>query len=316
MNRSLIGILFVCLFPSLVWSQNSILMVDSGNDRIWQLNAFDGSLINNSFITNPGTFSTPKGIAVTAASHILVSDQISDSVYEFSPTGAFLGILAGPSNGLDNIRGITVRGNHFYVTVGGNTGGLNNTIQRFNLDGTGQVTWASTNMNSPFDILFRDNDALISNSGNHLIQQYDLTGSFLNTFHSGSIRFPQQMINDGTNVVVAGFSPPTGVYQYNASGVQVDFDAVNTGLRGIIRLGNGLLLWTGGTRYGTLDPTTGSVVDLGNITGANFQYLAAFAAVPEPATVALISAAVALPVAVVWRRRMKCKGAKYRRIAK
>jgi hypothetical protein len=179
-----------------------------------------------------------------------------------------------------------VLGSHFYVTVGSGT--LTNTIQRFNLDGTGQTTWASTNMSSPFDILFRGNDALISNSGSHLIQRYDLTGTYLDTFHSGSIRFPQQMINDGNNIVAAGFSTPTGIYQYDASGAQIDFDAVNTGLRGVIRLGNGLILWTGGTRYGTVDPTTGSVSDLGNFTGANFQYVAAFAAVPEPATWAMI----------------------------
>jgi hypothetical protein len=36
--------------------------------------------------------------------NILVSDQVADAVFEFTPRGSFVGIFA--SQGLDNIRGI------------------------------------------------------------------------------------------------------------------------------------------------------------------------------------------------------------------
>src|SRR5690606_10271064 len=119
--------------------------------------------------------------------------------------------------------------NQLYVSV---VQGTNpNSIQRFDLDGTNQTTWASTPGN-PRDILFRAGDVLVGDSTNDDILSYTLAGSLGGTFHDSDgvsgIDFPNQITEQaGGNILAAGFTAPNGIYEYDASGNQLNFWALN-----------------------------------------------------------------------------------------
>jgi hypothetical protein len=280
----------VALF-SVATSAQVLLVPDWTGDKVWAFDPTTGAVVNNNFIPDDGRLDSPKNAIDSGRGTILVSDQINDSVFEYGYNGLYIQTIAGPANGLDNIRGIAVSGNSVYVTVGGNAGGLNNTIQKCDLSGAGCSTYISANLNSPFDVYFRSNDILVSNSTGNLIQRYDLNGSFLNTWHSGAIRFPQQILNDGatTDILIAGFSPPSGVYRYDANGAQIGagaYVASGFGPRGGYRLGNGQILATNGTTVTVFDPASGGSTVVA--TGGSFQYIE-YSPLPEPATLTLLA---------------------------
>jgi hypothetical protein len=120
--------------------QSFLLIPDWDNDRVCAFSPVDGSLINANFIpTNRDLFDSPKHALPTPSGTILVSDQLKDAIHEFDGFGSYIRTVANlPNNGIDNIRGMAIREGKLYVTVGSGT--YQNTIQRFNLDGTGQET--------------------------------------------------------------------------------------------------------------------------------------------------------------------------------
>jgi hypothetical protein len=117
--------------------QSFLLIPDWDNDRVCAFSPVDGSLINANFIpTNRDLFDSPKHALPTPSGTILVSDQLKDAIHEFDGFGNYIRTIASiTSSGIDNIRGMAIRAGKLYVTVGSGT--YQNTIQRFNLDGTG-----------------------------------------------------------------------------------------------------------------------------------------------------------------------------------
>jgi hypothetical protein len=234
---TLSGVLSVAIGALGQAQQSFLLIPDWDNDRVCAFSPVDGSLINANFIpTNRDLFDSPKHALPTPSGTILVSDQLKDAIHEFDGFGSYIRTVANlPNNGIDNIRGMAIREGKLYVTVGSGT--YQNTIQRFNLDGTGQETFIGANLDSPFAIYFRENDMLISNSRNPaLIRQFDLNGAFLGQWGGTTIRFPQQITRrrSNGNLLVAGFSPPAGIYEFDAAGNQVAYYAVSSGPRGVV----------------------------------------------------------------------------------
>jgi outer membrane protein assembly factor BamB len=96
-------------------TQDVLLIPDSDGDRVWAFSAVDGSLINDAFITDPGSdngvdvFNRPLEVLLGSDGNLLVSDQFSDVVSAFAPDGTFIGVfsLGGVRdvNIMDNIRG-------------------------------------------------------------------------------------------------------------------------------------------------------------------------------------------------------------------
>lgn len=265
--------------------QSFLLIPDWTNDRVCAFSPVDGSLINADFIpTNATLFASPKHALPTPSGTILVSDQIRDAVHEFDGFGNYIRTIADlPNNGIDNIRGIAIHAGKLYVTVASGT--LQNTIQRFNLDGTGQETFIGTELSSPFALFFRENDLLISNSTNpFLIRQFDLNGAFLGQWGGTTIRFPQQITRRRSNghLLVAGFSPPAGIYEFDDAGNQIAYYAVSTGPRGAYELENGLILFTDGSGvkvFNPNDPDPASTVQV-LFSGGSFQYIELYAVQP------------------------------------
>jgi len=107
----------------------------------------------------------------------------------------------------------------------------------------------ATIMDGPFCILYRihENDYLVTASTSDAVHRYDAAGSYLNDLVP-SINFPEQVsVTPSGNLLVAGFSTPSGCYEYTSAGVYVGYYDVVTGLRGVYELPNGNILVTNST---------------------------------------------------------------------
>lgn len=303
MKRTLFALLAVAVAPA-AFAQY-ILAVDSGVDRIVKLDAQTGAVVDDFFIVDAAStttydFNLPKDVDVVG-SEIWVTDQNADAVFRFDHAGAYVGKITG---GMDNIKGAAVVGSEFWVTNAGTSNGApGDSIVRFDLNGNNLGSIATSG--SLFDLMVVGNEVLATNIGNDDIERYSFAGALLGTFHLSDgvtgIDFAQQMTTVGSDVWVSGFSDPAGLYRYDSAGNQTGYFNINLGLRGVARLGNGLMLVTGGTRLATIDPTNGATVDLINATGRSFQYLTPFTPVPEPATMTVLALAAFL------KRRKKNK---------
>ncbi len=287
MNRYGFTLALSFLISSIGFGQQSFLLIpDWTNDRVCALSPMDGSVINANFIpTNTVLFDSPKHALPTPTGAILVADQVKDAIHEFDGFGNYIRTIANlPNNQIDNIRGIAIRDGKLYVTVASGT--LQNTIQRFNLDGTGQETFiGAAQLNSPFAIYFRENDMLVSNStATVLIRRFDLDGAFLGQWGGTTIRFPQQITrrHSNGNFLVAGFSPPAGIYEFDSAGNQVAYYAVSSGPRGAYELENGLILFTDSAGVKVFDPTAPNPASTVQtiLGGGNYQYIELYEILP------------------------------------
>lgn len=217
---------------------------------------------------------SPKCALISPRSTIFVSDQVSDGVFEYSSSGAYIATITSlATSGIDNVRGIRIYNDLLYVTV--YQGTYANTVQRFDCNGAGQMTWASAN--DPFDLIFRSGDALVTSFGSHKVEQYSLTGTYLGTLISG-INYPQQIIERANgNLYVAGTITNQGIYEYTDTGTQLNYYPISQGtLRGVYELGNGKLLVSTSDSVGTYDTSTYQFQVV--YSGGNFQFINLFGA--------------------------------------
>ncbi len=268
-------------FPSTISSEATdgkyLLIPDWTADKVIKLNPNNGDLIDANFIVAPVTLQSPKQARLSPHGFITVSDQISDLVQKFDTSGTYLGFFA-PAGGvntaiLDNIRGHNYRANgNLVVTVG--AGGNNNAIPQFDAMGNfidQFITAGSGGLNSPFDIVFRANDCLVSASSSNKVHRYSLSGAYINDL-VGSIAFPQQIhLMSGGQFAVAGFSTPSALYIYDSVGTVVASYNVVTGLRGGYRLPNGNYIVTNSS--GIFEINTSNVIVRTIVSGVNAQYI-------------------------------------------
>lgn len=254
------------------------------DDKVYLFDAQTGNLLDANFIpTSNPQLQSPKDVQQHFSGRfILVADQVSDVVQKFDTNGTYIGFYA-PASGvnnsiLDNIRGICYRPNgNMLVTVG--SGASSNTVQQFDTGGVSIGGFITTGLSSPFDVLIRTNDMLVSNSsGSNKITRYDLTGTFLSNFYTtADINFPQQLIRlPGGRIGVCAFSTPNSGYTIlDSAGTYVRTMTAVTGLRGSYLLGNGNYLVTNAGGVHEIDSVNGTLIR--TITSAsNFQYISPY----------------------------------------
>ena len=256
-----------------------LLIPDWTNDNVLSFDPITGDLVNANYIPpNPGNLASPKHALLNINGFISVSDQITDLVQKFDTAGNYIGIYA-PAGGvnntiLDNLRGHAYRPNgNLLVTVG--SGANSNAVPEFDLGGNflgNFIAIGAGGLNSPFCVLFRANDVLVTGSSSDAAHRYDLNGNYLNNLITGA-NFPQQIIElPNGNLALAIFSTPSGLGIYDSNGSQLNFFTAVTGLRGVYQLPSGNFVVTNGAGLHEINGTNGNLIRT-IYASANMQYI-------------------------------------------
>jgi hypothetical protein len=251
-------------------------------DKVMAFDPMNGNLLDTAYIhSNSIALASPKEARLSPRGTITVSDQITDLVQDFDTTGAYLRWFA-PAGGvntaiLDNIRGHAYRPNgNLIVTVA--SGANQNCIAEFDSAGNyiGQFIVAGAGgLNSPFCILYRSSDILITtSSAPQGVLKFDLNGAFQSIWASIT-SFPQQIIQLANgNFAIANFSGTgqTGIRLHAPDGTFLRLLTGVTGNRGVFQLGNGNFLTTNAAGIHEIDSSTGALVRT-IATASNMQYI-------------------------------------------
>lgn len=276
-----------------------LMIVDSTQDRVVLLDAFDGSVINANWIdiaaaaaADNYTGSTTPLEAIMVGTEVWVSDQLADRIWRFdSVSQSYLGSIGADSGDLNNIRGMHQFGNTVYVAMGSDSANYGEgiiTIDAMTGAITGQFNGRDPGETSYFDVNFYNGNLLMSNSTAESLDIYSLEGDYLGEFVSSDgvtgIDFPQQIqrTEDG-DLLVAGFSTPSGVYMFDSAGNSMGIVAgADAGTRGAFQLGNGEIIWTNGNFIAS----DGRVI----LDDGSFRYITKVCGdfVPAPSSVALL----------------------------
>ncbi len=278
-----------------------VMMPDSTNNRLVLFDSNDGSVFNPNYFGLAG--GTPIH-AIQVDNEIWISEQVGDRVSRWSLTGSFLGAITG---GLDNIRGMGKVGGTVYVT---NFGTANSApgpaVISFDTAGNNLGFFATNSTSpSPFAVLRYQSGLLVASSqANDDIHYYSSTGTSLGTFHNSSgLNFAEQMAyrNNG-NILVAGFSSPTGIYELDATTGNIVSSWTASGPRGVYQLTNGNILWTNGSGAFVLNPVSGISTQV-YTGGGRFLDFVNLNPVPEPTSGLLLCLTTGLSVFI---RRRAC----------
>ncbi len=283
-----------------------LLIPDSNSDRVWMFDAFDGSMLSDSFIADPGVdggvdvFNRPMEVLIASDGTLLVSDQFSDLVARFSGDGSsYLGVfsLGGvvDTNIMNNIRGghVLTQGAGAGDVLVTNSGAFNDlvvsqkNIKRLDpVDGSEKVDFAFNRyggIRGPFDVIEYNGEVLVADEGQDKIVRYTLDGKFNERFTSSlavpQLDFPQQMAIAGNgNLLVCSFSGGF-ILEFDSSGSLVgQYDPGTLELyRGIAELGNGNLLVT--TTSGVFEVSRAGLVIDTEAAGSGFRYITPHSAV-------------------------------------
>ncbi len=263
-------------------SSGYLLVPDWTADKVMAFDPLTGDLIDTAYIhSSPGILASPKEARLSPPGTITVSDQITDLVQNFDTAGTYINYYA-PAGGvntaiLDNIRGHAYRPSNNNLVVAVASGANQNCVAEFDASGTyiGQFIAAGAGgLNSPFGILFRTNDVLVTASSSPAgVHRYDHSGASLGQWASIT-SFPQQIIQlAGGDIAVANFSGTgsTGIRLYKPDGQFIRVLTGATGNRGVYQLPNGRFLTTNSAGIHEID-TSGALVRT-IATGSNMQYI-------------------------------------------
>ncbi|MFO7525244.1 MAG: T9SS type A sorting domain-containing protein [Ignavibacteriaceae bacterium] len=275
---------------------NYLLVSESSNNSVMLLDFATGDLVMPDFIPPQSNLSVLKQARQSPHTTISISDQTGNVIVDYDTTGSLIGIFApsiGPHTGiLQNVRGHDYNpiNNHLFVcnAQGGNFNrvvefdAMGNYIAQFFPDNSGGLL-------GPFDILFRDNDVLVTGSTSGAAHRYDHGGNYLDDF-GNQMNFPQQMVkfpNDNIGIATFG-SYQGGLKIYDPGGNLInDFNSV-IGLRGVHYLGSGNIIVTNAAGVHEINGTTGDLVRT-IVAGVSGQYINSCDFVVETIPVELVS---------------------------
>lgn len=242
-------------------AEDVLLIPDSGLDKVWSFSPVDGAILSDSFIAADGILSQPIQIAESGNGTLLITDEVANSLFEYSMSGAYIRTLIGTIHGTVGLYGVCVHDGYAYVTQPSSGDAANRRVWRVKTDGSAAPeVWLDC---SALGIAPRgierwqskgfDGFLLGDSEGDNLIR-VALDGTIVSNFVDSDgvtgIDFPQQIhkLSDG-GCLVAGFTAPSGLYTYDSAGTTM---AIELGIfvapRGVHVLENGEFLYTGGTR--------------------------------------------------------------------
>ena len=287
-------------------AQDVILIPDSNADSVWVFSAADGSLIDNAFITDPGSdggvdvFDRPVEVLVSLDGTLLVTDQFANVISQFNADGSYIGILSlggvEDTNIMNNIRGghVLTQGDGAGDVLVTNSGAFNDLVvsqknvkRLSSADGSEKVDFAFNRyggIRGPFDVIEYNGEVLVADEGQDKIVRYTLDGKFNERFTSSfvvpQLDFPQQMAIAGNgNLLVCSFSNGVILEFDSAANLVGQYDPGTLDLyRGIAELDNGNLLVS--TTTGVFEVTRGGVVVETEAAGTGFRYMTRFAPPP------------------------------------
>lgn len=258
------------------FAQQQIAVIQGSNVRL--LDFQTGDVVNPNFITinNPGT---PKAI-IQVGNEIWITHQIGDRIDRHDLNGNFISSISG---GLDNIRGLgIVNGTEVWVTNAGTQNGApGDAIVKFDFAGNNLGFFLTAPQStSPFDVVDNKNgEVFISYSSSNNIERRDYNGNFLgNLVPTGVVSFIQQLSLSSNNTLLAGvFSNntasgnPQGVYRFSTGNGTIQNSYSQSGVRGVIELGNGNILFSNGTGIFRIDVNSSTSSSL---SSGSAQYFA------------------------------------------
>ncbi len=282
--------------------QDVFLIPDSQNDRVWMFSAVDGSLVDDQFITDPGSaggvdvFDRPMEVLLSAGGTLLITDQFANVVSEFASDGSFIGVfsLGGieDTSIMNNIRGghVLTQGTGAGDVLVANSGALNDlvvsqkNIKRLSpADGSEKTDFAFNRyggIRGPFDVIEYNGEVLVADEVQDKIVRYTLDGKFherfTSSFEVAQLDFPQQMaVAANGNLLVCAFSSGF-ILEFDAGGTLVgQYDPGTLELyRGVAELDNGNLLVT--TTTGVFEVTRTGIVVETHASGSGFRYITRF----------------------------------------
>jgi len=305
MRRAAAMFMFSCIplvaVSALAQSQSVLLIPETFGDKIWAFNAYDCSVISNNFIPNDGRMKQVIQVAQTPQGTFLLADagndqdcSADDAVREYSPCGQYIRTLAGPSDGVCNPQGICIAYGkvwfiRLYVGATETTPGAN-AIWSMNYDGTGLTqVCASPSFGKTWSLFPYNGGFLVGDILDHNLEFAPLNCATSAPFYAagqggGTMRTPQQIqvLPDGT-VIAMFFSGSAGASLFSPTGELQGQIATPTG-RGVYPLGNGEVMFSGGTQVQAFNPVTSqlrTIVD--QITpSASFRWISPATLVPCP----------------------------------
>jgi hypothetical protein len=232
---------------------------------------------------------------------MIVTDETAATVREFSARGVFIRELCGPAQGLTRTYGCCVKNGKIYVTEPFvTTLSEPGRIWRMNLDGSDfELFLQDPLMRNPRGILPVPGGFMVADSGEASIGGEDLefvsdagvvqSPPFFDSEGVSYFDFPQQIAPAiGGGFWVAGFTAPSGLWLVSVNGTVDNYYPTFTSARGVWPLGNGQLLYTGGTRVQMINPNGGDEVEIVNNPGgpgnppvSSFRFLTPFTLPPE-----------------------------------
>ncbi len=252
--RSILTLAVLGLVAVPASAQDMLLIPESSNDSVQKFDPTTGAHLGDAVPSDATNLSTPIDCALNS-SGILVSDQLEDGAVQYALDGTY---ISTPITGVDNTRGMAAQGGTLYMTAGNA-----DAVPSFDLE-TGAslgdfIAAGAGGLDSPFDVLFRTNDVLVTSINSDEILSYDHAGVPLGVFASG-ILFGEQMCGAANgNVLVADFSR-NEIVELDPTGIEVGAYAVS-GPRGCYELPNGNVLTSNGAGVHEVARPGGGIVD-------------------------------------------------------
>jgi hypothetical protein len=273
----------------------TLLIPDSGGDRISAFSPVDGAVVNLDFIPKDGRMKQVVQVAQTPWNTLLMTDFEANSIWEYDFNGLFLGTFVdtatlgfptapGASRG---VQGICIAYGKVWFTFNDVTGtgaDNRNAIWSVEFDGSDPHP-VCTAVDHPQlgqlrGILPWNGGFLVADSGNASGLSDDLefvsltcqveTPTFYNSALAGAselFQFPQQVSAgpDG-RLLVACFSSSAGVHEIDpATHTLWRYRSAALSLRGVHLLEDGDWIATGGTKVVKIAPFSGASSDIVNV---------------------------------------------------